>query len=167
MGNYARITRVDREAFEELRKLRWPGGVHCPKCGREHPSFNEKRLKFQCRLEVCRYQFSVTSGTHLHGLRVGLGKTLAAMLMVFNIALKDKTKAFQLNNGAGFRISKRSHERRGTFSDIYTDELEAILETKSQKTMYRILKLAEYALEHIQGAGYAEGKLFKVLLEEI
>ncbi|MFC7739154.1 transposase [Roseomonas sp. GCM10028921] len=57
-----------------LEAVRWPQGPVCPACGvvrragrlRRNPAF------LQCR--DCDHQFSVTSGTAMHGTKVPLAK---------------------------------------------------------------------------------------------
>ena len=56
--------------WEAMRRLRWPHGFVCPRCGhrRSYP-IAERRLE-QCR--SCRYQASLTAGTVFHKTRVPL-----------------------------------------------------------------------------------------------
>ena len=50
-----------------LRRLRWPNGFVCPRCGgRESVAIRTRRLE-QCR--SCRYQASLTAGTVFHRTR--------------------------------------------------------------------------------------------------
>ena len=52
---------------ERLRKLRWPDGFVCPRCGgRGSVTIQTRRLE-QCR--SCRYQASITAGTIFHRTR--------------------------------------------------------------------------------------------------
>jgi len=52
---------------ERLRKLRWPDGFVCPRCGgRGSVTIRTRRLE-QCR--SCRYQASITAGTIFHRTR--------------------------------------------------------------------------------------------------
>ncbi|EKV27385.1 ISSpo8, transposase [Caenispirillum salinarum AK4] len=52
-----------------LIKQRWPSGMTCPTCGSSHVRRLRGRRLFQCR---CRRQFSVTSGSAMHGTRLPL-----------------------------------------------------------------------------------------------
>ena len=52
---------LERSCRSYLEILRWPEGVHCPRCGSAETGRIEVRRKFYCR--GCRYQFSVTAGT--------------------------------------------------------------------------------------------------------
>lgn len=60
----------DVARVERLVKVRWPDGVECSRCKCRHASWIKTRALFQC--EVCRFQFSVTSGTALHRTRLSL-----------------------------------------------------------------------------------------------
>ena len=75
-----------REAFstqqrceQQLREMRWPDGVTCPRCGSKRVTYMESRRKWQCE---CRYQFSVTAGTIFHKTYVDLPRWLMAIWLV-------------------------------------------------------------------------------------
>ncbi|MCE6949500.1 transposase [Cereibacter sphaeroides] len=55
---------------DRLACVRWPTGVHCPRCGSDNVLDMPARSVWKCR--ACTHQFSVTAGTHLHGSRIGL-----------------------------------------------------------------------------------------------
>ena len=59
-------------------RLRWPEGVECPHCGASDISVRTEcpRSKWRCR--ACRRDFTVTTGTALHGSKVGLDKWVEA-----------------------------------------------------------------------------------------
>lgn len=64
-----------------LEESRWPGKVTCPRCGAGSISRIRKRGQYDCN--ICRYQFSVTSGTVLHNSHLPLWKWfVAAYLMI-------------------------------------------------------------------------------------
>lgn len=75
----------DEEAARRyMESVRWPTGPVCPSCGNIAPLVypirdNEKtRVRpglFQCH---CRRQFTVTTGTVMHGTRLDLDKWLLA-----------------------------------------------------------------------------------------
>jgi transposase-like protein len=61
----------DEEAcLEFLRKLRWPEGFVCPRCGGRGSSTIRTRGLEQCLR--CRYQASLTAGTVMHGTHLPL-----------------------------------------------------------------------------------------------
>ncbi|MCV2894571.1 transposase [Lentibacter sp. XHP0401] len=53
-----------------LSEVRWPDGPQCPRCSGADVKQIQKRDEFACRR--CRKQFSLTSGTPLHGTRISL-----------------------------------------------------------------------------------------------
>lgn len=61
-----------------LEALRWPDGVHCPKCGGSKISSILKRDQYNCDNDSCRYQFSVTAGTIFHDTHLPLVKWFLA-----------------------------------------------------------------------------------------
>jgi transposase-like protein len=66
-----------------LSDLRWPGGVECPRCG-EHSRllWLESRSKWHCY--GCRYQFSVTAGTHFHSSHLPVWKWFVAVRLMLD-----------------------------------------------------------------------------------
>ncbi|MFQ5947011.1 MAG: IS1595 family transposase [Anaerolineae bacterium] len=70
----------ERACCELLRKLRWPEGFVCPRCGgRESVAIRTRRLE-QCR--SCRYQASITAGTVFHRTRKPLRLWFLAIFFV-------------------------------------------------------------------------------------
>jgi transposase-like protein len=65
-----------------LEKLRWPHGVHCPKCKGEKISSILKRDQFNCDNEDCRYHFSVTAETMFHDTHLPLVKWFLATFLI-------------------------------------------------------------------------------------
>lgn len=63
-----------------LRKVRWPRGFLCPRCGSRGSHCIASRRLEQCR--SCRYQSSVTAGTIFHGTRVPLRVWLLGVYFV-------------------------------------------------------------------------------------
>ena len=60
---------------------RWPDGIRCPLCGSDsiHRRNNRKPMPFQCR--PCRKDFSVKTGTVMHGSKLPLGKWAIAFYL--------------------------------------------------------------------------------------
>ena len=63
-----------------LEELRWPNGVKCPACQSDKISRIRKRFQYDC--DLCRYQFSVTSGTIFHDTHLPLPKWFAAVYLI-------------------------------------------------------------------------------------
>lgn len=78
----------DEQAVERMFiRLRWPDGMCCPRCGSIDvvPRPNRRPLPFRCR--DCRRDFSVKTGTVMHGSNLPLG-TWAMAAYLLNTSLK-------------------------------------------------------------------------------
>ena len=84
--------------------LRWPDGVECPKCGAADPSARSGAhpLKWRCR--ACRKDFTVTTGTAMHGSKIGIAKWLAAAWM-WDIRPPTLARELDISAPASRRIS--------------------------------------------------------------
>jgi transposase-like protein len=67
---FRRLYGEEERCWEHLRRVRWPRGFRCPRCGGASRGFMKARRLEECRL--CGYQASVTAGTIFHKTRVGL-----------------------------------------------------------------------------------------------
>lgn len=74
--------RSEDKCRDFLEDLRWPEGVHCPRCNSDSISRIAKRKQFECNETACRYQFSVTAGTVFHDSHLPLWKWFLAIYMV-------------------------------------------------------------------------------------
>ncbi|HWW14579.1 MAG TPA: IS1595 family transposase [Candidatus Dormibacteraeota bacterium] len=72
----------DQQCRNYLERLRWPQGIHCPKCGGERVSSILKRDQHNCDSESCGYQFSVTAGTIFHDTHLALTKWFLAVFLL-------------------------------------------------------------------------------------
>lgn len=70
----------DEKCREYLEALRWPSGVACPRCGDTSVSEIHDRGQYDCN--SCRYQFSVTAGTIMHGSHLPLRKWFLAIYLM-------------------------------------------------------------------------------------
>ena len=81
-----------------LEKLRWPGGVACPRCDESNRlHWLESRDKWHCY--ACRYQFSVTAGTLFHRSHLPLWKWFASIHLM--TATEDGVTALELAEQIG------------------------------------------------------------------
>lgn len=80
-----------------LRRMRWPRGFRCPRCGGRESSWLWRRRLEQC--QRCRYQASLTAGTVLHNTRVPLRTWLLAVFFVARH--KQSISALQLQRDVG------------------------------------------------------------------
>lgn len=100
-----------------LRKLRWPDGFVCPRCGgRESVTIQTRRLE-QCR--ACRYQASLTAGTVFHRTRKPLRLWFVAIFFLGRH--KTGISALQLQKDLGLGSYKTAwtwlHKLRSTLRE--------------------------------------------------
>ncbi|HEU0047886.1 MAG: IS1595 family transposase [Acidobacteria bacterium] len=75
-GHYS----TEDKCREQLKRLRWPEGVICPRCKSKTISRLFTQGKFEC--SDCQYQFSVTVGTVFHDSHLPLTKWFMATLLL-------------------------------------------------------------------------------------
>lgn len=63
-----------------LVEARWPSGVRCPRCSGIDIDARSGGTPKRWRCRACRYDFSVTAGTLIHGTKVEPGKWAASAL---------------------------------------------------------------------------------------
>lgn len=81
---------------------RWPDGVRCPRCSSELVHrLSTRPSQFNCR--DCRYRFSVTSGTPLHGTHLPLRIWLLAMDLMATSTHGISARRLSLWLGIGYR----------------------------------------------------------------
>ena len=90
----------DEEAcWKHLRRMRWPRGFVCLRCGhRKSYPVAERRLE-QCR--ACRYQASLTAGTIFHKTRVPLQIWFLGIFFVARHKKAISALQFQRDTGLG------------------------------------------------------------------
>src|SRR5207244_4469409 len=71
---------TDDKCRELLKRLRWPQGVKCTRCGDEAVKLATGKELFYCR--KCDYQFSVTAGTIFNDSHLPLTKWFIATLLI-------------------------------------------------------------------------------------
>ena len=69
--------RTEEECRRLLERLRWPGGIRCPRCEGGSISEIPARRRFYCR--GCRHFFSLTSGTAFHNSHLPIWKWFLAI----------------------------------------------------------------------------------------
>jgi transposase-like protein len=67
---FRRLFGDEERCWEHLRRMRWPRGFVCPRCGGDSRGYMQARRVDECR--ACGYQGSVTAGTIFHKARVPL-----------------------------------------------------------------------------------------------
>lgn len=105
-----------------LEELRWPNGVHCPRCDSEKISRIRERGQFDC--DSCRYQFSVTVGTVLHDTHLPLRKWFVAAFLMCEA--KKGVSALQLQRLIGVKSYRTawylSHRIRAAMGSVEGQE---------------------------------------------
>jgi transposase-like protein len=69
-------------ALNAFVKLRWPGGIFCPRCGSDKHGFLSTRRIWKCK--VCKKQFSAKVGTVLEDSPLKLETWLAGIWLTVN-----------------------------------------------------------------------------------
>ena len=67
---FRRLFGDEEQCWEHLRRMRWPRGFVCARCGGDSRGYMRARRVDECR--ACGYQGSVTAGTIFHKARVPL-----------------------------------------------------------------------------------------------
>lgn len=70
----------EKQCRDYLEAVRWPQGVHCPRCQSPGVSQIHDRGQYDCN--GCRYQFSVTAGSVFHDTHLPLWKWFLAVYMM-------------------------------------------------------------------------------------
>ena len=88
---------TEEACWRYLRRLRWPRGFRCPRCGHGRSYFLQRRRLEQCT--ACRYQAWVTAGTIFHRTRLPLR---VWFVVIFFVARhKQGISALQLQRDTG------------------------------------------------------------------
>jgi transposase-like protein len=115
------------ECRDHLRKLRWPQGVRCLRCGSDKVPWLENQKKHQCK--SCRYQFSVTAGTIFHDTHLPLWKWFLAVYLI--VEAKKGLSANQLKRTLGISYKTAwylSHRIRAAMKEVDAQLLKGIVE---------------------------------------
>lgn len=88
---------------EFLEGLRWPSGIHCPRCGGKTISRIVARHQFDC--DSCRYQFSVTAGTIFNDSHLPLWKWFMATFLIVEAKKGMSAKQLQRTLGVSYRTA--------------------------------------------------------------
>jgi len=89
----------DEKCYAEVRQIRWPQGVRCPKCGSEKVNKRGKhtrqkeRQRYQC--QACDKQFDDLTDTIFEGHRQSL-KTWVLCLYLMGLNLSNQQIAQEL-----------------------------------------------------------------------
>ncbi len=95
----------EEECRAFFRKIRWPNGVTCPRCGTSAPYYTPSLAKWECK--SCRYQFTLTSQTIFHGTRTPLHKWFIAIWLVCSSKRGISAKQLQRTLGVTYKTAWR------------------------------------------------------------
>jgi len=96
---------TQRKSEEFLKKMRWPDGVTCPKCGAVHPYWISTRKLWKCK--ACGHQFTYTSGTIFHGSRTPLQKWFITIWLMVESKKGVSAKQIERTVGVTYKTAWR------------------------------------------------------------
>ncbi len=126
------LSMMDRFHSEEkcigyLEELRWPDGVHCPRCGSDAISRIVKRNQFDC--DSCRYQFSVRVDSIFHDSKLPLRKWFATVYLMCEskkgISANQISRTLSISYKTAWYLC---HRIRAAMADHDTQPLEGVIE---------------------------------------
>ncbi len=94
-------------ALAHMVELRWPGGVHCPTCGRTDVRFIATRRLWECKEKHPRKQFSAKVGTIFEDSALPLDKWFVAIWMVANC--KNGISSYEMARALGITQKSAWH----------------------------------------------------------
>jgi transposase-like protein len=148
-------------AIRMLADLRWAldGKQVCPECGTIDTHYWSKRLlRWECRSKVCRKQFSVFSGTKLHGTKMP-AKQVLSFLLDF-VEAKDGISARELSG---------RHDRDHQTMHVMSMKVrEAIRHTMSVEPPLKgyVQADAAYFIKYVRPRNLGNGAAFKAKAEQ-
>ncbi len=86
-------------AFNYMKRLRWPDGVCCPYCGTDRVTFLKTRKVWQCSKCTKRRQFSVKVGTIFEDSQLPLATWFSAMWLIANA--KNGISSYEIHRALG------------------------------------------------------------------
>jgi transposase-like protein len=112
---------------EYLEELRWPNGIHCPRCDGTTISRIQKRRQFDC--DSCRYQFSVRVGTLFEKSHLPLWKWFLAVYLMCESKKGMSSKQLQRTLGVSYKTAwYLTHRIRDAMGDDEQPLLRGIVE---------------------------------------
>jgi len=86
-------------AFNFMVQIRWPEGVHCPRCGTANVRLIPSRQTWECKCCKVKKQFSVRVGTIFEDSPLPLNKWLAAIWLIANA--KNGISSYEIHRALG------------------------------------------------------------------
>ena len=111
----------------DLRELRWPNGVACPRCGSLKIRNSYTRNMYDCGL--CGYDFSVTSGTMLHQTHLPLQRWIVATYLMIESRNEVSSNQLKRTLAVSYNTARHlCHRIRAAMKDAYPVPLKDIVE---------------------------------------
>lgn len=105
---YRHVVANEWTCYWLLHRLRWPKGVCCPRCEGQQVWRMDDRGRCDYRCKVCRYHFSLLTGTALQGTRLPLTKwVLAVGLFKVGISSHALARELQVSQRIAWRLLTR------------------------------------------------------------
>lgn len=124
---YRRIIASERACWQLLRRLRWPGGIQCPRCGERRIWRMHHRGRAAYRCAACRRHFNVLTGTVLEDTRLPLSKwVLAVALFRIGISARALAEELQVSRQTAWQLLHRL--RRALADDALLQQLHGQIE---------------------------------------
>jgi transposase-like protein len=115
------------KAREELKRLRWPKGIKCPRCESDKVSPIKDRKQYNCN--ACSYQFSVTSGTIFNDSHLPLWKWFLATYLMTESKKGISACQLQRNLACTYRTAWfLCHRIRAAMKDVNPAPLSGTVE---------------------------------------
>jgi transposase-like protein len=119
---------TEESCWRHVRRVRWPEGFRCPRCGATRSHRLGRPHLEQCA--SCRYQVSATAGTVFHGTRVPLRTWFWAIFFVARH--KKSISALQLQRDVGLGSYKSAwlllHKLRSALTQRGDELLQGLVE---------------------------------------
>jgi len=117
----------DEKCRAYLTDLRWPQGVHCPRCKWKGVSKLVERGQYDCN--VCRYQFSVTSNTIFHDTHLPIWKWFLAIYLMIEsrkgISANQVMRTIETTYKTAWFLC---HRIRAAMREVTAEKLKGIVE---------------------------------------
>ena len=126
LGRLMSLFHSDARCRDLLEALRWPEGVHCPRCDHDK-AWETARAQYECA--QCSYRFSVLSGSIFHDTKLPLQKWFLAVALM--VEAKKGMSANQMKRVLGVSYKTAwylCHRIRAAMAQVATKPLSGTVE---------------------------------------
>ncbi len=151
---------TDEKCRELLKRLRWPDGPECPRCGKKAIELDTDKQLFWCG--PCDYQFSITAGTVFNDTHLPLAKWFMATLLLCEARKGMSANQVKRTLGISYKTAwYLCHRIRAAMVESQKGKLGGIVEMdetyfggrKKGLTMYEVKKSKQIVLGIRQRGG--------------